>query len=99
SRVRPRMPTSPAEGPHLPSAQMPATRAGPTRSGVRDRRTYRRLRPSPARMQQEAAMDKTEKSLPTLFSDLTRETLDLMRQEIALARAEVSEKISTAEKA
>lgn len=44
-------------------------------------------------------MDKTEKSLPTLFSDLTRETLDLMRQEIALARAEVSEKISTAEKA
>ncbi len=44
-------------------------------------------------------MDKTEKSLPTLFSDLTRETLDLMRQEIALARAEVSQKISTAEKA
>ncbi len=44
-------------------------------------------------------MDKTEKSLPTLFSDLTRETLDLIRQEIALARAEVSEKISTAEKA
>ncbi|MCC7547291.1 MAG: phage holin family protein [Burkholderiales bacterium] len=45
------------------------------------------------------SMDKTEKSLPTLFSDLTRETLELIRQEIALARAEVSQKISTAEKA
>jgi hypothetical protein len=43
--------------------------------------------------------DKTEKSLPTLFSDLTRETVELIRQEIALARAEMSQKISTAEKA
>jgi len=43
--------------------------------------------------------DKTEKSLSTLFSDLTRETVELIRQEIALARAEISQKISTAEKA
>jgi uncharacterized integral membrane protein len=45
------------------------------------------------------AIDKTDKSLPTLFSDLTRETVDLVRQEIALARAETSEKISTASNA
>jgi len=44
-------------------------------------------------------MDKTDKSLPTLFSDLTRETVELIRQEIALAKAEISAKISTAEKA
>ncbi len=43
--------------------------------------------------------NKTEKSLPTLFSDLTRETVDLVRQEIALARAEMSQKISTAQAA
>ncbi|HWT71779.1 MAG TPA: phage holin family protein [Oxalicibacterium sp.] len=41
--------------------------------------------------------DKTDKSLGTLFSDLTRETLDLVRQEIALGRAEMSEKISAAQ--
>jgi hypothetical protein len=41
--------------------------------------------------------DKTDKSLGTLFSDLTRETLDLVRQEIALGRAEISQKISSAQ--
>lgn len=41
--------------------------------------------------------DKNDKSLATLFSDLTRETVDLMRQEIALARAEISQKISSAQ--
>jgi predicted phage tail protein len=45
------------------------------------------------------AIDKSEKSLPTLFSDLTRDMVDLVRQEIALARAEVSQKISTAQAA
>jgi predicted phage tail protein len=45
------------------------------------------------------AIDKTDKSLPTLFSDLTREMVDLVRQEIALGRAEVSQKISTAQAA
>jgi hypothetical protein len=43
------------------------------------------------------SIDKTDKSLGTLFSDLTRETLDLVRQEIALGRAEISEKISSAQ--
>lgn len=43
------------------------------------------------------AIDKTEKSLPTLFADLTRETVELVREEIALARAEVSQKISSAQ--
>jgi hypothetical protein len=41
--------------------------------------------------------DKNDKSLATLFSDLTRETVDLVRQEIALGRAEMSQKISTAQ--
>jgi predicted phage tail protein len=45
------------------------------------------------------AIDKSDKSLPTLFSDLTREMVDLVRQEIALARAEVSQKITTAQAA
>lgn len=44
-------------------------------------------------------MDKNDKSLATLFSDLTRETVDLVRQEIALGRAEISQKISTAQTA
>jgi len=43
--------------------------------------------------------NRNEKTLPGLFSDLTRETVDLIRQEIALARAEMSEKISTAQTA
>lgn len=40
---------------------------------------------------------RTDKSLGTLFSDLTRNTVDLVRQEIALARAEMSQKISNAQ--
>jgi predicted phage tail protein len=44
-------------------------------------------------------IDKNGKSLPTLFSDLTREMVDLLRQEIALARTEMSQKISTAQAA
>jgi len=45
------------------------------------------------------ATDKTDKSLGALFSDLTRDTVDLMRQEIALARTEISEKVGTAQSA
>lgn len=44
------------------------------------------------------ANDRHDKSLAELFSDLTRETVDLVRQEIALGRAEISQKISSAEK-
>lgn len=44
------------------------------------------------------ALDRNDKSLATLFSDLTRETVDLVRKEIALARAEMSQKISNAQK-
>lgn len=43
--------------------------------------------------------NKTDKSLPNLFSDLTRETIDLMRQEAALARAEIAEKVDQAQSA
>lgn len=43
------------------------------------------------------AIDKTDKPLSTLFSELTNETVDLVRQEVALARAEMSKKISTAQ--
>lgn len=43
--------------------------------------------------------NKTDKSLPNLFSDLTRETIDLMRQEAALARAEIAEKVDRAQSA
>lgn len=39
-------------------------------------------------------IDKTDKSLGTLFSDLTRDMVDLVRQEIALARAEMTSKIA-----
>jgi xanthine/uracil permease len=35
-----------------------------------------------------------DRSFGTLFSDLTRESTTLMQQEIALARAEMSEKVS-----
>jgi predicted phage tail protein len=45
------------------------------------------------------AIDKSDKSLPALFSDLTHDMVDLVRQELALARAEVSQKISTAQSA
>jgi hypothetical protein len=41
--------------------------------------------------------DKHDKSLATLFSDLTRETVNLVRQEIALGRSEISQKISSAQ--
>lgn len=39
-------------------------------------------------------IDKTDKSLGTLFSDLSRDMVDLVRQEIALARAEMSSKVA-----
>lgn len=42
-------------------------------------------------------IERNDKSLATLFSDLTRDTVELIRQEIALARAELSEKVSTAQ--
>jgi hypothetical protein len=41
--------------------------------------------------------DKSDKSLGALISDLTRETVDLVRQEIALGRAEISQKITAAQ--
>jgi membrane glycosyltransferase len=43
--------------------------------------------------------DKSDKSLPALFSDLMRETVDLIRKEMALARAEVGEKVGHAQSA
>lgn len=45
------------------------------------------------------AVEKSEKSLAALFSDLTRDTVELVRQEIALARAELSQKVTTAQTA
>lgn len=42
---------------------------------------------------------RTDKSLPALFSDLMRETVDLVRKEMQLARAEVGEKVDGAQKA
>lgn len=44
-------------------------------------------------------IDKSDKSLAALFSDLTRDIVDLVRQEIALARAEMSTKIGGAQAA
>lgn len=43
------------------------------------------------------AIDKSDKPLSALFSELTNETVDLVRQEVALARAEMSQKISSAQ--
>lgn len=43
------------------------------------------------------ATDKSDKPLSALFSELTNETVDLVRQEVALARAEMSKKISNAQ--
>jgi hypothetical protein len=43
------------------------------------------------------AVERNDKSLAALFSDLTRDTVELVRQEIALARAELSQKVSTAQ--
>lgn len=37
---------------------------------------------------------KEERSLASLISDLTRETSDLMRQEVALAKTEISAKVN-----
>lgn len=42
--------------------------------------------------------DKSDKSLPALFSDLMRETLDLIRKEFALARADVGERVHSAQR-
>ena len=42
--------------------------------------------------------DKSDKSLPALFSDLMRETLDLIRKEFALARADVGEWVQSAQR-
>lgn len=42
--------------------------------------------------------DKSDKSLPALFSDLMRETLDLIRKEFALARADVGERVQSAQR-
>jgi uncharacterized integral membrane protein len=44
-------------------------------------------------------IDKSDKSLAALLSDLTRDMVDLVRQEIALARAEMSTKIGSAQAA
>lgn len=44
-------------------------------------------------------IDKSDQPLSSLFSDLTRDTLDLIRQETTLARAEMSIKISNAQTA
>ncbi|HEY8607855.1 MAG TPA: phage holin family protein [Noviherbaspirillum sp.] len=44
-------------------------------------------------------IDKSDKSLGELFSDLTRDVVDLVRQEIELARVEMSGKVADAQKA
>jgi len=43
--------------------------------------------------------NKTDRSLGSLFSELTRETVDLVTKEMALARSEMSQKISSAQTA
>lgn len=43
--------------------------------------------------------DKSDKSLATLLSDLSRETVDLIQKEIALAKAEMSQKVASAQTA
>jgi protein-S-isoprenylcysteine O-methyltransferase Ste14 len=45
------------------------------------------------------AIERNDKSLASLFSDLTRDTVELVRQEIALARTELSSKVTTAQTA
>jgi protein-S-isoprenylcysteine O-methyltransferase Ste14 len=42
-------------------------------------------------------IERNDKSLAALLSDLTRDTVELVRQEIALARAELSQKVGTAQ--
>jgi hypothetical protein len=49
------------------------------------------------RIERTDRVERTDKPLGALFSDLTRNTVDLVRQEIALARAEMSQKISNAQ--
>lgn len=49
------------------------------------------------RTEQTLRSERADKPLGTLFTDLTRNIVDLVRQEIALARAEVTQKISTAQ--
>jgi len=44
-------------------------------------------------------VEKNDKSLAALFSDLTRDTVELVRQEVALARSELSQKVSSAQTA
>ena len=44
-------------------------------------------------------VEKNDKSLAALLSDLTRDTVELLRQEIALARSELSQKVSGAQAA
>ena len=41
--------------------------------------------------------DRSDKSLPTLFADLTRDIVDLLRKEVALGRAELAQKVSHAQ--
>lgn len=45
------------------------------------------------------AIDKSDQSLSSLLSDLTRDMVDLVRQEIALVKAEMSIKLSNAQTA
>ena len=40
---------------------------------------------------------RTERPLPSLLGDLTRETVDLIRKEIELGRAEIGQKVSQAQ--
>jgi hypothetical protein len=47
-----------------------------------------------ARKQPHAASSSEDRSLGTLLSDLTQETTTLVQQEVALARAEMAEKVS-----
>ena len=44
-------------------------------------------------------VEKNDKSLAALLSDLTRDTVELVRQEIALARSELSQKVGSARSA
>ena len=65
------------------------------KSNSTETRTRNEVRPTPE-MRTGAA--KGDKPLSALFSDLTRDVVDLVRKEVALARAEMSEKISGAQK-
>lgn len=58
-------------------------------------RTRNDLRPTPEMLTNAGKEDRT---LSALFSDLARDVVDLVRKEVSLARAEMSEKISSAQK-